>query len=73
MLEGLIQGFTMDKKRTPSNVNELLDYIQKCYIHGEISISEYKKFFNELDKNKAEKPQSYMIRNKPFDRMNIPG
>ena len=53
-------------------MNELLDYIQKCYIHGELTISEYKGFFNELDKKNAEKPEAYFIKNKPFNKMNIP-
>jgi hypothetical protein len=73
MLEVLIERFKSGEKRNPSNVNELLDYIQKCYIHGEITILEYKNFFSELDKKNAEKPQSYIIRNKPFDKMNISG
>jgi YppF-like protein len=72
MLEDLIQRFNTVNKRNPSHVNELLDYIQKCYIHGELTISEYKGFFNELDKKNAEKPEAYFIKNKPFDNMNIP-
>ena len=45
MLENLIQRFNTVHKRNPSHVNELLDYIQKCYIHGELTISEYKEIF----------------------------
>lgn len=56
LVEKLIHHFKMVKKRNPSHVNELLDYIQKCYIYGELSIVEYKKLFFELDKRNAEKP-----------------
>jgi hypothetical protein len=66
MLEGLIHRFKLAKKSNPSHANELLDYIQKCYLYGELSIVEYKKFFSELDKRNAEKPQSYFIKNISF-------
>jgi hypothetical protein len=66
MLESLIHRFKLVKKSNPSHVNELLDYIQKCYLSGELSIVEYKKFFSELDKRNAEKPQSYFIKNIRF-------
>lgn len=56
LVEGLINRFKLAKKRNPSHVNELLDYIQRCYIYGELSIVEYKKLFFELDKRNAEKP-----------------
>ncbi|MCQ6277571.1 hypothetical protein JMM81_22205 [Bacillus sp. V3B] len=56
LVEGLIHRFKLAKKRNPSHVNELLDYIQKAYIYGELSIVEYKKLFFELDKRNAEKP-----------------
>jgi hypothetical protein len=56
LVEGLIKRFKLAKKRNPSHVNELLDYIQRCYIYGELSIVEYKKLFFELDKRNAEKP-----------------
>ena len=72
MLEVLIQRFKTANKRNPSHVNELLDYIQRDYIYGELTISEYKEFFSELDKKNAEKPEAYIIKNKPFDHMNIP-
>lgn len=73
MLEVLIQRFESVNKRNPSHVNELLDYLQKCYIHGEITITEYKGFFSELDKQHAEKPQAYYIKNAPYGSFNIPG
>jgi hypothetical protein len=56
LVEGLIHHFKLVKQRNPLHVNELLDYIQKGYISGELSIVEYKKLFFELDKRNAEKP-----------------
>lgn len=73
MLDDLIQRFNNFNKRTPSHVNELLDYIQQCYIREELTLSEYKAFFSELDKKNAEKPDAYVIRLNPFDdHLNIP-
>ncbi|WP_338470611.1 YppF family protein [Niallia sp. XMNu-256] len=73
MLEILTQRFNNAKKRNPSHVNELLDFIQVCYIQGELTITEYKGFFSELDKQNAEKPEVYIIKNTPFNTFNIPG
>ena len=56
MLAELTKKFEQVKDRAPSHVNELLDYLQKSYIFGELSIVEYKKIFFELDQLKAEKP-----------------
>ena len=56
MLTELTKKFEQVKDRGPSHVNELLDYLQKSYIFGELSIVEYKKIFFELDQLKAEKP-----------------
>ena len=61
-IENLIKHFQLEKKRNPSHVNELLDYIQNGYIYGELSIVEYKKLFFELNKRNAEKPEFYFIR-----------
>jgi len=58
MLKELIKQFEQVKERNPLHVNELLDYLQKSYIYGELSIVEYKKIYFELDQLKAEKPQS---------------
>ncbi|KMY42798.1 YppF family protein [Peribacillus loiseleuriae] len=72
LVEGLIHHFQLVKKRTPLNVNELLDYIQKSYIYGELSIVEYKKHFFELNKLGAEKPISFFenIRSLDFENAN---
>lgn len=61
MLEELTNRFELVKKRNPLHINELLDYLQKSYIYGELSIVEYKKIFFELDKLKAEKPKSFVF------------
>lgn len=61
MVKELHKQFELVKKRNPLHVNELLDFIQKCYIHGELSIVEYKKLFFELDKLEAKKPESFVI------------
>ena len=45
MLAELTRKFELVKDRTPLHVNELLDYLQKSYIFGELSIVEYKKIF----------------------------
>ncbi len=61
MLKSLENHFAMEKNRKSAHVNELLDFLQKRYISGELSIVEYKKFFSELNKQNAEKPTSYFI------------
>jgi hypothetical protein len=58
MLKELTNRFENVRKRNPLHVNELLDYLQKSYIYGELSIVEYKKMFFELDKLQAEKPNA---------------
>lgn len=75
LIEDLIKHFTLVKKRNPLHANELLDYLQKSYIYGEVSIVEYKKIFFELDKRQAEKPTSYYINIKPLElkKIDIPG
>ena len=61
MLEDLIQRFNTVHKRNSSHVNELLDYIQQCYIREELTISESKAFFSEFDKKNAEKPENMLL------------
>jgi hypothetical protein len=61
LVENLINHFQNEKNRSPLHVNELLDYLQKRYISGELCIVEYKKLFAELEKRNAEKPSSYII------------
>jgi CRISPR/Cas system-associated endoribonuclease Cas2 len=62
LLEELVHRFELAKNQKPEHVNELLDYIQKSYLYGELSIVEYKKIFFELDKLGAEKPNSFFVK-----------
>lgn len=73
LLEDLTRRFTLVKNCNPLHVNELLDFVQRTYIAGEITIAEYKKLFFELDKLSAEKPSSYILNTIPFSKMNLPG
>ncbi|MCQ6275442.1 hypothetical protein JMM81_10770 [Bacillus sp. V3B] len=66
LIENLIHRFELVKERNPLHANELLDYIQKSYIYGELSIVEYKKLFFELDKLKAKKPNSFFVKQDLF-------
>ncbi|WP_428909569.1 YppF family protein [Niallia sp. Krafla_26] len=59
MLKELTKRFESVKQRNPLHVNELLDYLQRSYVYGELSIVEYKNFYRELDQLNAEKPQSF--------------
>lgn len=61
MLEELKNHFEKVMNRNASHVNELLDHIQRRYIHGELSIVEYKQFYSELDKLNAQKPDSFIF------------
>ncbi|OAH56645.1 MULTISPECIES: YppF family protein [Bacillaceae] len=67
LLEDLIHRFELVKKRNPLHANELLDYIQKSYIYGELSIVDYKKLFFELDKRGAKKPSAFFRKTRPAD------
>ena len=72
LLENSIHRFEAEKNRKPAHVNEVLDYVQKCYVFGEISIVEYKQIFSQLNHLQAEKPQSYFFSVVPFDAIDLP-
>ncbi|HEY4549705.1 MAG TPA: YppF family protein [Bacillus sp. (in: firmicutes)] len=72
LIDNLISRFKLVKNRNPLHANELLDYVQKCYIEEEITIVEYKNIYFELDKRKAEKPQFYFMSFSPYENMIIP-
>ena len=72
IVQDLINRYKLVKGQNPSHVNELLDYIQKSYIQGELSIVEYKKLFFELDKRNAEKPHAYMMKTTSFEKVDLP-
>jgi hypothetical protein len=68
LIENLVQRFTEAKNYTPSHANELLDFLQKCYISGELSIVEYKNLFCELaNQHDAEKPSEFFMKTKLFN------
>lgn len=67
VVEELVQHFIKEKNYTPSHTNELLDFLQKCYIYGELSIVEYKNLFSKLNKLDAEKPSEFFIKTKLFN------
>lgn len=74
LIDQLIQHFTKAKNCTPSHANELLDYLQKCYIYGDLSIVEYKNLFAELTKLDAEKPSEFFIKTIQVNtELDIPG
>ncbi|PLT30463.1 YppF family protein [Peribacillus deserti] len=53
LLNALILHYKYVKSRNPAHVNDLLDFVQKQYIIGRLSIWEYKILFHELDKRGA--------------------
>ncbi|WP_100331040.1 YppF family protein [Bacillus xiapuensis] len=55
----LIYQFILIQKRKPAHANELLDYIQKSYMQGDLTIKEYKALLCELDRRSAKKPIYY--------------
>jgi hypothetical protein len=57
-LEHLISEFIQVKNIQPSTANELLDFVQRRYIHGELSIVQYRNLFRELSARGAKKPNS---------------
>lgn len=69
LLEEFVHHFTKVKNTAPSHANELLDYLQKCYLAEEVSIVDYKNIFFELTKLNAEKPSDFYIQAKryPFE------
>lgn len=56
MIENLIHQFILAKDNKPSNVNDLLDFIQKAYVEEKISILDYRNLFRELTVLGAVKP-----------------
>ncbi len=65
LVEDLIHQFILMKKRKPSHMNELIVYIQKSYIRGELSMVEYKTLFADLKKRKAKKGTIFMYEYNP--------
>jgi hypothetical protein len=58
-LEDVINKFIEVKQNQPSNVDELLDFIQTRYLRDELCIVNYRSLFKELDAKGAKKPNYY--------------
>ncbi|WP_167577442.1 YppF family protein [Ammoniphilus sp. YIM 78166] len=56
-LEMLVHEFIRVKQAPPSNADELLDFTQRCYILGNLSIAQYQNLFRELNLQGASKPE----------------
>ncbi len=54
----LAMEFYQKRKQSPENVNELLDFTKKSYIHNEISILVYRNLVRELEAQGAETPET---------------
>ncbi|MCD8511788.1 MAG: YppF family protein [Bacillus sp. (in: Bacteria)] len=54
MLEDLIQKFIQLKKHKPNHANELLDLLKREYLQGQISITEYRETYRQLNERGAE-------------------
>ncbi|MBM7703579.1 YppF family protein [Metabacillus iocasae] len=60
LIEDFIFQFILMKKRRPLHTNELLRYLQACYTQGDVTKSDYKKLFIELQKRKVEEQVPFM-------------
>lgn len=58
LLDDVIQRYVLEIKRNPLDVIELLNYIKKEYILGDLSIAEYKKLASELNQRYPESSAS---------------
>ncbi len=56
-LEMLIHEFIRVKQAPPSTADELLDFTQRCYILGNLSIDQYQNLFHQLNLQGATKPE----------------
>ncbi len=59
-LEELVQDFLFCKKNEPSDVNELLDFIQLRYLQGEFTLQDYCHLLRALHDRGAQKPDYFM-------------
>jgi hypothetical protein len=50
--------FIKSKEYSTDNVNQLLDFAKKAYIHNEINIKEYSLLIRDLEANGAMTPDS---------------
>lgn len=55
-LENVINRYMKEKDSKPGNANELLDYIRRAYIHGDLDITQYRDLARELEQHGAVVP-----------------
>jgi hypothetical protein len=51
--------FIQSREYNTEDVNELLDFARKAYIHNEIDIKEYRLFIRELEAQGAVVPENF--------------
>jgi YppF-like protein len=56
-LQDLKQEFVIQKKYEAEDLNELMDFLQICYVKGTITISTYRNLIKELELLGATKPE----------------
>lgn len=54
----LAMQFIQKRNYSPENVNELLDFTKRAYVHNDICISVYRNLVRELEAQGAETPES---------------
>lgn len=54
-LESLIHQYVLEKKEKPSNANDLLVFLKRGYIQGDLSFLDYRKLIQELEQRGAKK------------------
>lgn len=63
LLQDFIHQFILMNKRAPLHTMELLDYLQKSYTCGELSASDYKNLFRELNQRGVERARMFILEN----------
>ncbi|WP_083249162.1 YppF family protein [Bacillus solimangrovi] len=48
-LENLIDHYTKEKNNKPENTKELIGFIRRAYVCGDINIVEYRNLYRELE------------------------
>jgi hypothetical protein len=57
-MNNLLKQYIEVKGTAPAHVNQLLDFIQREYVHGKLTIIEYRKWYKMLLQYGAQKPAS---------------
>lgn len=59
-LAELMNQYVLEKQQKPANVNQLLDFLQRCYILNELTIDQYRRMLRKLSVRGAEKPEYFL-------------